>query len=212
MMNYWCKINDYIKEDLLELISNKSLNNNVIILTLSSIGLNIEKSNIENIEVIGKIPYLNKIRCKFCGKCVEYCKTGLIEFQRDVPNVVFDMLNCNFCGNCINKCSSSAIKFNNRIIGYLRVETLSKNIKIIEAIKKYPNYKNYIFIEHIKKLLEKSGVCIIIHSEFSINDILKITENSDYEYIVVSSLDKNEIKNSTIEKFTEVDINIFNFD
>ncbi|WP_456397883.1 4Fe-4S dicluster domain-containing protein [Desulfurobacterium sp.] len=58
--------------------------------------------------------------CEKCGKCVENCKTGVLEKYKklnpiilETPYMNFDNNYCEQCYTCIENCSSGALKFEN---------------------------------------------------------------------------------------------------
>lgn len=212
-MNYWLNLNG---DEIDDLFSNKlkySFKLKYTILKLS----NLERYNYKNnytleTEIFGYIPKINKIRCKYCGNCLNYCKNKAINFSREIPNVGFDMQKCNFCGICTHKCSISAIMLHEKIIGYLKTESLHKNLTIIEAVKKYPKYPNSNFIESLKENIQKNGRYLILQSNFKLNEINNLIKGIDADFIIVSDFNRNTLNKNDKEKFVEVDINFLNMD
>jgi NAD-dependent dihydropyrimidine dehydrogenase PreA subunit len=62
-----------------------------------------------------KIPWSPTIdyeKCVSCGKCVDYCKLGVFEFEGKKRPVVKNPNNCVvFCTGCEAQCPTGAIKF-----------------------------------------------------------------------------------------------------
>jgi NAD-dependent dihydropyrimidine dehydrogenase PreA subunit len=60
-------------------------------------------------------PTINYEKCITCGKCVDYCKLGVYEFEEKEGkkrSVVKNPNNCVvFCTGCEEQCPASAIKF-----------------------------------------------------------------------------------------------------
>ena len=60
-------------------------------------------------EICKKIPYVDSIKCKYCGKCIDKCKIGGITFNRHIPLLTFDKANCLSCFACLKSCNIAAI-------------------------------------------------------------------------------------------------------
>jgi CDP-4-dehydro-6-deoxyglucose reductase len=56
-------------------------------------------------------PTIDYEKCTRCGKCVDYCKLGVYEFEEKM-SVVKNHNNCVvFCTGCEEQCPAGAIKF-----------------------------------------------------------------------------------------------------
>lgn len=75
-------------------------------------------------------PIIDYEKCISCGKCVDYCKLGVYEFQEHQgkkKSVVKNPYNCVvFCTGCEEQCPANAITHPSK----------KETIKIIEKLKK----------------------------------------------------------------------------
>ncbi len=139
----------------------------------------------EIIEVFKEYPYLDKIKCKFCGKCIEYCNNNAIIFQREIPSVFINKKLCKSCFICEKKCNISAVKRKNYQIGFLLKSRISDNISYYQGFLKNNNIhynsllNNYLNNtksfrialinsynpELLKKVMDFSEIVIFHHSD-----------------------------------------------
>jgi len=60
-------------------------------------------------------PTINYEKCTCCGKCLDYCKLGVYEFEEKKGNNRSEVKNPNncvvFCTGCQDQCPVGAIKF-----------------------------------------------------------------------------------------------------
>ncbi len=105
--NYNCSAENSVQQ----LIS-KKFNNE---LSLEIIDLNFypydtsKKYDSQEQEICKKTPYVDSIKCKYCGKCIDNCKIGGITFNRHIPLLTFDKTNCLSCFACLKSCNIAAI-------------------------------------------------------------------------------------------------------
>lgn len=207
-MNYWLTLYNSELYNLIKEIQKIQLKPIIKIIKFTPLpNLFEEKLSIENKEIFGLAPKLNKIKCKYCGKCLDYCVNNAISFVREIPRIGFDMQKCNLCENCLNKCSVSAIMLINKVIGYLKIDNLSDKLLVIEAIKKYKRYPNKNYLDVLKNFINNDGIYLIIHSGLKCSEIIEITKNKEADFIVVSNIDKNHINQIYSDKFEELDLN-----
>jgi len=210
-MNYWLTSNFDAVDDLIDEFKWRNFKSKFLILILSTIKLDCNNKKLTNSkEIIGTAPKLNKVRCKYCGKCLEYCKNNALNFYKEIPLISFNMQNCNLCGNCVKKCSTSAIMLQDKAIGFLRIENLHENLKVVEAIKKYPKYKNSYFLNVLKGFIHKNGIYIIIDYDLKHKEVLDLTKETEANFIVVSKRSKSELNVIGFKKFKEIDFNFLN--
>lgn len=65
--------------------------------------------NNDEIEVEGKVAYVNESRCNSCGHCVSVCAYSAIEIDHEKAVAVINSALCKGCGTCVASCRSSAI-------------------------------------------------------------------------------------------------------
>jgi heterodisulfide reductase subunit A len=63
----------------------------------------------DEIEVEGKVSYVNEYRCNGCGLCVEVCAYNAIEIDKERKIAVVNEALCKGCGTCAASCRSAAI-------------------------------------------------------------------------------------------------------
>ncbi|HOJ36593.1 MAG TPA: ATP-binding protein [Ignavibacteriales bacterium] len=87
------------------------------------------KSNL----VVQKVPVIDITKCKFCGRCREYCNYNAIILLQNarIINVVEDL--CHGCGACMVACKFGAISEKEIVIGEVTQIEISENASIFEA-------------------------------------------------------------------------------
>lgn len=124
-----------------------------------------KKYDAQEQEICKKIPYVDSIKCKYCGKCIDNCKIGGITFNRHIPLLTFDKTNCLSCFACLKSCNIAAIGQKDFQIGI----SISYNPKSNQIFKAY-RFKNIsLYKKHIISELNNKNSNIlqigIINSE-----------------------------------------------
>lgn len=149
----------------------------------------LKKHNAEEQEICKKIPHIDKLKCKYCGKCVDYCKIGGITFDRQIPLVVFDKINCISCFACIKACNIAAIKQKDYQIGIILKQNIDKKLFIKSFYyKTFPLYAKHLILD-FKKNESDSYQIGIINSE----NYLQIKNLEAEQIIEISNIDKIEL-------------------
>ncbi len=137
--------------------------------------------SIQSEVICKKVPSVNKIKCKYCGKCVEFCKIGGISFNRQIPLVAFDKTNCISCFACLKACNISAIKQKDYQIGI----TIKQNIDENLFIRTF-HYKTFsLYAKHISVDFQKN-------------------ENDHYQVGIINSENYSQLKNIYTEQIMQI--------
>ncbi len=92
------------------------------------------------------IPYLNKIKCSYCGRCVTYCSHDARELKREVPCVTLDIHNCHGCMKCARSCTVNAITIQEIEVGKVFKTVIDNGSTILSGTHKYgENHDMHIF-------------------------------------------------------------------
>ena len=143
-------------------------------------------------EITVQIPYIDKEKCDFCGKCSEFCAYNAIAV---VPSnvLVFPEL-CHSCGGCELVCSQGAVRWKEKRIGLiehgladgidfyhgiLNVGELMA-IPVIKALKKKVNRKKNVLLDAppgttcpVIETIRDSDYCILVTepTPFGLHDL-----------------------------------------
>ena len=94
------------------------------------------------------IPYLNKIKCSYCGRCITYCSRGARELIREVPCVTLDKHKCQGCLKCARSCTVNAITTQEIEVGSVFKTVIDNGSSIQSGTHKFgENYDVHIFKE-----------------------------------------------------------------
>ena len=109
-------------------------------------------------EVYHTAPRVNAEKCKFCGKCIDYCKHKVISMQKGSGKIIIEPELCTDCGKCYKGCSKKgAIKKHDYLVGLVEWTDRSENLRVFRvAFRK-------------KLLLRKKGIPLLkkLSKEFS---------------------------------------------
>lgn len=138
---------------------------------------NLESEENEIIEVYKEFPYLDKIKCKFCGKCIEYCKNNAIIFQREIPSVFINKKLCKSCFICEKQCNISAIKRKNFQIGFILKSKISKNIAYYQGFLKNKNIHHNSLLNNYLNNSKSTKIALIdSFNQELINKVMNLSE------------------------------------
>ena len=94
------------------------------------------------------IPYLNKIKCSYCGRCITYCSKGARELLREVPCVTLDKHKCQGCLKCARSCTVNAITTQEIEVGSVFKTVIDNGSSIQSGTHKFgENHDVHIFKE-----------------------------------------------------------------
>jgi len=94
------------------------------------------------------IPYLNKIKCSYCGRCITYCSKGARELIREIPCVTVDKHKCKGCLKCARSCTVNAITTLEIEVGIVFKTVIDNGSSIQSGTHKFgENYDVHIFKE-----------------------------------------------------------------
>jgi MinD superfamily P-loop ATPase len=105
----------------------------------------------EEQEIFQLIPEIDKVKCTYCRKCVEYCEFNAIVV---IPPIRFAEVNaslCHSCGACIVACRDNAITEKQEPIGAISFFNVRKDEKLIEGRLKIGSAMQTMLIKELKK-------------------------------------------------------------
>lgn len=103
------------------------------------------------------IPYLNKIKCNYCGRCVTHCSRGLAKLDRTVPSVTFDKNNCQGCLNCARSCTVKAITSQEIEIGRIFKTVIGNSTTILSGAHKAGDHHDLHIFKEMNAKIDKTG-------------------------------------------------------
>ncbi len=135
-------------------------------------------------------PIIDLDKCKYCGKCSEWCNYNAIFFlsEQKVISVLDDL--CHGCGACFEACKFEAINEKEVSLGKINFIDISENSQIIESRTKVGVYTP---VPLIKRAIKESGnrgiilfdappgtSCPFIHTVDSADYIILVTEPTPF--------------------------------
>jgi len=106
---------------------------------------------VEEKEIFQLIPEINKEKCTFCRKCVEYCEFNAIVI---IPPAKFAEVNaglCHSCGACLIACQEKAIGEIPESIGKVSIYDVKAGNKLVEGKLKIGSAMQTMLIRELKK-------------------------------------------------------------
>lgn len=76
--------------------------------------------DVQEEEVVVKIPQVDKERCNGCRKCVEFCNFNALAYAKEL--IAFEEI-CHSCGGCVMVCPEKALTEKERVIGKIQKGT-----------------------------------------------------------------------------------------
>ena len=107
------------------------------------------------------IPKIDKVKCTFCCKCVEYCEFNAISV---IPSVKFAEVNtdlCHSCGACSVACQFNAIEEKPEQIGTISYYDTSLGNGLIEGRLKIGSAMQTMVIKELKKSVSHENAITI---------------------------------------------------
>lgn len=81
-----------------------------------------------------RVPRINRLKCKFCGRCAAFCSQNVLSFERSSSRVVIDSYRCIDCGECYRSCNlKGALVPTDFTAGTFSVFNFSSSIQIIRS-------------------------------------------------------------------------------
>lgn len=119
----------------------------------------------EKSEVINQlVPTIDKDKCTFCRKCVEYCEFNAIVV---IPPVNFAEVNvnlCHSCGACSIACNDNAITENPEPIGDVNFFKTSEGLPVTEGRLKIGSAMQTLLIKELKNHIPEENDIILFDS------------------------------------------------
>ncbi|MBN2727845.1 MAG: 4Fe-4S binding protein [Bacteroidales bacterium] len=85
-------------------------------------------------EVYQTAPRVNAEKCKFCGKCIDYCKHKVVSMQKGSGKILIEPELCTDCGKCYKGCSKKgAIKKHDYLVGLVEWTDRGENVRVFRV-------------------------------------------------------------------------------
>lgn len=137
----------------------------------------------KEIEVFQLIPVIDKEKCTYCRKCVEYCEFNAIVV---IPPIEFAEVNeslCHSCGACLVACSDDAITEKQIVIGKISFHESNSGGAIIEGKLKIGSAMQTMVIKELKRQVPQHG--IIIYDAPPGTSCPVVETISDVDYVIL---------------------------
>ncbi len=139
----------------------------------------------EEIEVSQLIPEINKEKCTYCRKCVEYCEFNAIVV---IPPVKFAEVNaslCHSCGACLVACQDNAIRENPLPIGKVTFYDIHGDKELAEGKLKIGSAMQTMLIRELKKQISNESEIIIYDAPPGTScPVVETVNDADYVILV----------------------------
>ena len=107
------------------------------------------------------VPEIDRTKCTYCRKCVDYCEFNALVI---IPSVRFAEVNtslCHSCGACITACEYDAFTEKHKEIGSIRQGLLQSGGKLSEGSLKIGSSMQTMMIRELKKVIsDEKGIVI----------------------------------------------------
>lgn len=143
------------------------------------------KTNISgSIDVTVEIPFVDKNKCNFCGKCSSFCRFNALAV---VPNevIVFPGL-CHSCGGCQLVCPENAIGFHKRSVGKIE-HGIKNNIDFYQGLLNVGEIQAVPIIKALKKHINPDFDVIIDAPPGTSCPVIETIKESDYCILVTEA-------------------------
>jgi MinD superfamily P-loop ATPase len=143
-----------------------------------------ETQLIEEKKVTQKVPVIDESRCKFCGKCHDYCAYNAIFIipPAKVIKVIDDL--CHGCGACTVACRDGAISERDDLLGGISIHKTTNIGDIIESRVKVGVYSPVKVIKAGIKASKKYEIVILDSPPGTSCPFIHTVESSDYVILV----------------------------
>jgi MinD superfamily P-loop ATPase len=137
-----------------------------------------------------KIPKIDAVKCKFCGKCYDYCNFNSIFYLPSAKKIHIMEDMCHSCGACVYACKYRAISENDISIGeinnyiyldkYQIIEAQTRVgtyniVPVIKAATKYGNNHNLVILDS-----PPGTSCPFIHTVREVDYVILVTEPTPF--------------------------------
>lgn len=129
-----------------------------------------------------RIPVIDRKRCKFCGKCSDFCKFNALSVFPGSA-LTFPGL-CHSCGGCLLVCPEGAISEVPRQIGVIVQSYPEPGIELITGILNEGEHSSVPVIEAVKAKLPEDGITILDCSPGTSCNMVSAVRNCDYCILV----------------------------
>ncbi len=148
----------------------------------SNIFLKTTISEIKNVN--SEIPFVDKNKCIFCGKCSEFCRFNALAV---VPNdvLVFPEL-CHSCGGCQLVCPQNAIGYHKRAIGKME-HGIKNNIDFYQGLLNIGEIQAVPLIKALKKQIMPDLDVILDSPPGTSCPVIETITGSDYCILVTEA-------------------------
>jgi MinD superfamily P-loop ATPase len=142
-------------------------------------------------EIFQRIPEIDKSKCTFCRKCVEYCEFNAIVV---IPPINFAEVNpslCHSCGACLVACKDNAITEKDYSIGKVSFFKTNSASELVEGRLKIGSAMQTLLIKELKKHIseEKDVVlydappgtsCPVVETISDVDYVVLVTEPTPF--------------------------------
>ena len=140
------------------------------------------KSDIfERDDVNIEIPYIDKEKCNYCGKCADFCMYNALDVVHS--DILFYPELCHSCGGCELVCPVEAIGCEYRTIGRVEHGSVGK-IDFYQGILNVGEVQALPLIRSLKTKIDKNRDVIIDTSSGTSCNVIESINMSDYCIIV----------------------------
>ena len=137
----------------------------------------------KKIEVFQLIPVIDKEKCTYCRKCVQYCEFNAIVV---IPPIEFAEVNeslCHSCGACLVACKDDAITEKQITIGSISFYETNTGGTIIEGRLRIGSAMQTMVIKELKRQVPQRG--IIIYDAPPGTSCPVVETISDVDYVIL---------------------------
>lgn len=138
----------------------------------------------ESKDICVEIPFVDKDKCSFCGKCSDFCRFNALAV---VPNdiLVFPGL-CHSCGGCQLVCPEDAIGYHERSVGKLE-HGIKNNIDFYQGSLNVGEIQAVPLIKALKKKINHKFDVILDAPPGTSCPVIETINGSDYCILVTEA-------------------------
>ncbi|PLW92601.1 MAG: hypothetical protein C0592_09845 [Marinilabiliales bacterium] len=126
-------------------------------------------------EIYQPAPRVINEKCKFCGKCIDYCKHNAISMQKGSNKVTVIPEACTDCGKCYKACSKkNVIVRSNYLVGLIEWTERNEYLRVLRVAFRKKSMLKKKGLTALKKHTESFNVKIYsIDSEYCGKSVVK---------------------------------------